>query len=126
ESDRPVPISRVPPQTIIAANQALAELKVLNARLAEVQGRARVLLTKRQAVVTRYEQETKTLTAKSDALRQWENVLKRRAEETGSEEAADTPAAKALRRRLRDFDTYLPFDLAAERDAVLRALRENR
>jgi hypothetical protein len=110
----------------IASNQALAELKLLNGRIAEVRGQAQVLLTKRQGAVARYERETKTLTAKTDALRKWEGILKRRADETDAKEATDAPAAKALRRRLRDFDTYLPFDLEAERNALLAALQESR
>lgn len=112
-------------QLVVASNQALADLKLLNGRIAEVRGQAQVLLAKRQGIVGRYESETKTLTAKTDSLRKWEGILKRRADETGASEATDTPAAKALRRRLRDFDTYVPFDLDAERDAVLQALRDD-
>lgn len=123
-ADAPLGVGVNTAQLAVASNQALAELKLLNGRIAEVRGQAQALLTKRQGIVARYEKETKTLTAKTDALRKWEGILKRRADETDAEEVTDVPAAKTLRRRLRDLDTYLPFDLGAEQDAVLGALRD--
>lgn len=117
--------SRYGSATLLAAReQAVVRYRVAAGKAAEVRRQAEMLVARRRAVTGEYERATQKLASESDTLKKWDGVLRRRATKAETAEAEDTPAVRALRRRSQEITTYVPFDLEAERETILKVLDE--